>query len=366
MDPATEPLLRTPLRDAHVAAGGRLVPFAGWEMPLDYGSILEESRAVRRSAGLFDVSHMGRARVRGPRVAEELDHALGAAMADVPVGTARYSLLLDAGGHILDDLIAYRTGPAEFLLVVNAANRERDLAALRERLDTSTLEDLTLDGGGILALQGPDSRHHLAALAGGASGFCRNFLDLATLEIPDLGPILVARTGYTGEHGYELFPDARQILPVWERLLAAGVTPAGLGARDVLRLEAGLPLYGHEIHEGVHPFEAGLRFGVRGWRHRDFVGAEALRANPDPPRELVGLVAEKRVPRPGYPVLSGDRQVGTVCSGAWSANLDHPIATALVEKGTDGPLAVDFRGRRLPVRRVALPFIPHRSREPVA
>ncbi len=366
MDPATEPLLHTPLREAHAAAGARLVPFAGWEMPLDYGSILEESRAVRRSAGLFDVSHMGRARVRGPRVAEELDHALGAAMADVPTGTARYSLLLDEEGRILDDLIAYRTGPGEFLLVVNAANRERDLAVLQERLVTSSLEDLTRDGGGILALQGPESRRFLAELAGGTRGCCRSFLDLAHLELPDLGPMLVARTGYTGEHGYELFPDGRQILPVWERLLAAGVPPVGLGARDVLRLEAGLPLYGHEIHEGVHPFEAGLRFGVRGWRHRDFVGAEALRAAGEPLRELIGLVAEKRVPRPGYPVLAGERRVGEICSGAWSANLDHPIATALVEKGMDGPLAVDLRGRRLPVRRVPLPFIPHRSRDPIA
>lgn len=361
MSEATSPR-RTSLHGAHRAAGAKLVPFAGWEMPLDYGSILEEAATVRRTAGLFDVSHMARFRCRGAAAAAELDHALGARMTDLPAGQARYSLLLAENAGILDDLIVYRTGPAEFLLVVNAANRERDREVIAARLRSVALEDLTEDGGGILALQGPDSRRMVAALAG-RTDFCPSFLDLARLECGELGTVLAARTGYTGEHGYELFPAASQIVPLWDRLLALGARPVGLGARDVLRLEAALPLYGHEIHEGTNPFEAGLRFGVRGWKERACVGAGALRALPEPSRELIGLRAAQRVPREGYPLLCGGREVGAICSGIWSATLGGPIATAYIEKGIDGPLAVSARGRELPVERTPLPFVPHRSRD---
>jgi len=331
-------------------------------MPLDYGSILAEARAVRESAGLFDVSHMGRFQLQGPRVAEELDHALGGRITDLPAGKARYTLLLHPRGTILDDLIVYRTGEHEFFLVVNAANRAADFQALRERLSTTRLEDHTLDGGGILALQGPDSRRQLAALAGGTDSFCPAFLDLARLEIPGVGPLPIARTGYTGEHGYELFPDGDQMRTVWDRLLDAGVKPVGLGARDVLRLEAALPLYGHEIDASTNPFEAGLRFAVRGWKDRDFIGGEALRTLPEPARELVGLTAQKRTPRPGYQLLAGGGEAGKVCSGVWSAALGHPIAIAWLKKGAEGSLAVRSQGREFAVERVPLPFVPHRSR----
>lgn len=357
-DPTT---LRTALHPAHREAGAKLVPFAGWDMPLDYGSILEESRTVRTAAGLFDVSHMGRFWLRGPRAVAELDHALGGSVADQPVGKARYTLLLNERGTILDDLLTYRTGEQEYLIVVNAANRERDLAALRTRLAATEVEDQTGDGGGILALQGPESHLRLAELAG-RSDFCPEFLDLDYLETPDLGRLFVARTGYTGEQGYEIFADARQIRPVWDRLLAAGVKPVGLGARDVLRLEAALPLYGHEIHEGVTPFEAKLRFAIKGWKTRDFVGADALRALSEPKRQLIGLFSEKRVPRQGYAVLCAGQPVGEICSGVWSATLDRPIATALVDRSADGPLSVDLRGKPLAVERTELPFVPHRSR----
>jgi len=353
-------LLRTSLHAAHAAAGAKLVPFAGWEMPLDYGSILGESRAVREGSGVFDVSHMARFRFRGPQAAAELDHALGGAILDQPVGKARYTMILAEDGGILDDLITYRTGDEEIFMVVNAANRERDWGLLTARLRETEAEDLTLDGGGILALQGPDAPRVLAALAGVEQ--VPGFLDLAWLPSSH-GELFVAGTGYTGEKGYEIFATAAQMVPVWEALMAAGVAPVGLGARDVLRLEAALPLYGHEIHEGVTPFEAGLRFAVKGWKTREFIGGEALRALPEPGRELVGLTADKRVPREGYPVLCGGEQVGVVCSGVWSATLEKPIATAYLKKGIDGPLAVDVRGKELPVERVPLPFVPHRSRD---
>lgn len=361
--PSTAPLLRTPLHGAHAALGAKLVPFAGWEMPLDYGSILEESRAVRQGAGLFDVSHMARFLFRGPRVAAELDHALGGSVADQEVGTARYTMLLAEDAGILDDLITYRTAEDEYFMVVNASGRARDFAVLGARLGSTEAGDLTEDGGGILALQGPDSRRQLEALTG-ASGFCPRFLDLGHLDSP-YGELFVARTGYTGEHGYELFVTGEQIQPVWARLTELGARPVGLGARDVLRLEAALPLYGHEIHEKTNAIEAGLRFAVKGWKTRDFVGGEALRriAAAPPQRELIGLTAEKRVPREGYPVLCGGAVVGQVCSGVWSATLDRPIATASVRAGAAGPLTVDARGKELPVTRVPLPFVPHRSRD---
>jgi len=354
-------LLATPLRDAHQRAGAKLVPFAGWEMPLDYGSILEESRTVRNAAGLFDVSHMARFQFQGNSVAEELDAALGARMTDVPVGKARYSLLLAEDGGILDDLIVYRTQADEFFVVVNASNRARDWEALTARLSTTTCSDLTEDGGGILALQGPEAHQILSDLAG-TNEFCSEFLDLGHLSATPVGDLFIARTGYTGEHGYEIFLAPGQAEPVWNALLERGAQPVGLGARDVLRLEAGLPLYGHEIHEGVDGFEAGLRFGMRGWKDRTFVGSATLAERSTPSRKVVGFLGEKRVPREGYPVLSNGKQVGTICSGIWSATLERPIATALVDIDSAGPWSVDLRGKELPLEETDLPFVPHNSR----
>jgi len=356
-----ETLHQTPLDARHRALGAKMVPFAGWEMPLDYGSILGESRAVRQGAGLFDVSHMARFLFRGPHAATELDHALGGSILDQPVGKARYTMILQEDGGIMDDLITYRTGEEEIFMVVNASNRLRDWEILSSRLSQTECADMTEDGGGILALQGPEAHHLLAELAG-SSDFCPGFLNLAELESP-FGALFLARTGYTGEHGYEIFVTAEQIDGVWQRLLQLGAAPVGLGARDVLRLEAALPLYGHEIHEGVNPIEAGLRFGIKGWKTREFVGAEALRALPEPCRSLIGLTAEKRVPREGYTLFQGDEEVGKVCSGVYSATLDKPIATAWCRLGTEGPLEVDVRGKRMAVERAALPFVPHRSRD---
>lgn len=359
--PTTDPLLESPLLEQHRLLGAKLVPFAGWRMPLDYGSILTESRAVRQGAGLFDVSHMARFLFHGATVAEQLDHALGGSMVDQPIGKARYTMLLAEDGGILDDLITYRTAEDEFLVVVNAANRAQDWDLLVERLEGIECADITEDGGGILALQGPDSARLLAELSG-QTDFCPHFLDLGAIDSP-MGELFLARTGYTGEHGYEIFASAEQIVQVWEALVKAGAEPVGLGARDVLRLEAAMPLYGHEIHEGVTPFDVGMRFAIRGWKTRDFVGAEALRELGDSRLDLIGLSTEKRVPREGYKVLCDGREVGTICSGVYSATLDRPIATALVEKGCEGPFQVDLRGKPLPAEQVALPFVPHRSRD---
>jgi len=358
---STESLLRTPLFDAHQALGGKLVPFAGWEMPLDYGSILGESKAVREKAGVFDVSHMARFWFRGPSAAAELDHALGGCVTDQPIGKARYTMILQEDGGILDDLITYRTGENDYFMVVNAANRVRDREHLVSRIEKTEFEDITEDGGGILALQGPEALSILRQLTGDDS-LAPGFLDLAWPDSP-FGELFIARTGYTGEHGYEIFVTAEQATPVWQRILELGAAPVGLGSRDVLRLEAALPLYGHEIHEGVTPFDAGLRFAVKGWKTREFIGGDALRALGDSERKLVGFTAEKRVPREGYPVLAQGQEVGVVCSGVYSATLDRPIATAYVQKDAEGPFSVSARGKEFPVEAVALPFVPHRSRD---
>ncbi|MCP4093782.1 MAG: glycine cleavage system aminomethyltransferase GcvT [Planctomycetes bacterium] len=357
----TEQSLSTPLLANHEQLGAKLVPFAGWQMPLDYGSILGESRAVRATAGIFDVSHMARFLFRGEDVAEQLDRALGGAIIDQPVGKARYTMILQEDGGIMDDLITYRTAEDEIFMVVNAANRERDWDILVERLPELECSDLTEDGGGILAIQGPESKRMLAEISG-SSDFCPEFLDLGQLDSP-FGELFIARTGYTGEHGYEIFVTAEQIVPVWEKLIELGAAPVGLGSRDVLRLEAALALYGHEIHEGVTPFDAGLRFAVKGWKTREFVGGAALRAIENVERELIGLTAAKRVPREGYKVFCDGEEVGVICSGVFSATLEKPIATAMVEKGCDGAFSVDFRGKQLPVERAATPFVPHRSRD---
>lgn len=357
----SDTLLRTPLHAAHAQLGAKLVPFAGWDMPLDYGSILNESRAVREGAGVFDVSHMARFWFRGAGVAEALDHALGGRVVDQPVGKAQYTMLLQDDGGILDDLITYRTADDAYFMVVNAANRKRDWDLLVERLPDTECQDITEDGGGILALQGPDSLRILRDLTG-QEDLAPGFLDLAWPDSP-YGELFIARTGYTGEHGYEIFVSAEQALPVWERILELGAKPVGLGARDVLRLEAALPLYGHEIHEKVTPFDAGLRFAVKGWKTRTFIGGDALRAAGEPTHELVGFTAEKRVPREGYPVLAGGEEVGVVCSGVYSACLDRPIATAYVRRDAVGPFQVSARGKEFPVERTDLPFVPHRSRD---
>jgi aminomethyltransferase len=324
---------------------------------------LEESKTVRAGAGLFDVGHMARFRFRGENVAQELDAALGGRVEDQEIGMARYTMLLQKDGGILDDLITYRISETEYFMVVNASNRERDADILRQRISTTSFEDETEDGGGILALQGPDSLALLQSLTG-QTELAPPFLGLAFPDSP-LGTLFVARTGYTGEHGYEIFVTAAQAVPVWEKLLELGARPVGLGARDVLRLEAALPLYGHEIHEAVTPFEAGLRFGVRGWKTRDFIGGDALRqidSDQATQRSVVGLSAEKRVPREGYPLLCEGVEVGVVCSGVWSASLNRPIATAFLQNGVDGPLTVSARGKEFPVKITDLPFVPHRSR----
>lgn len=333
----------SPLDAVHEAAGASFTDFAGWRMPVRYGSDLAEHETVRTAAGLFDLSHMAEFLVGGTHAAAFLDSALAGTASAIAVGRARYSLLLAEDGGILDDLVVYRLGDDRFWVVANAANHDvvaAELAARRAGFD-ATVDDET-ERCALVAVQGPASEGVVASLG-------------LPVDVPYYGiraatyegtPILVARTGYTGEDGFELYLDAEAAPGLWRALVAAGAVPCGLAARDTLRLEAGMPLYGHELTRDIRPREAGLA------RVAD-IGTPGARV-------LVGLAAEgRRAARAGYPVLRGDTVVGEVTSGALSPTLGHPIAMAYVdpdaaEAGTE--LSLDVRGTAVPARVVPLPF----------
>lgn len=369
----SERLRRTPLNGVHRSLGARLVPFAGWEMPVEYSGILEEHRAVRARAGLFDVSHMGQILVEGPGALPLLQRALTNDLAGAAPGRAVYSPMCRADGGVIDDLIALRLGPERFLLVVNAANRKKDflwLSGLAREVPGAALNDLS-DDRALLALQGPAAEAVLAAVAGGpeagaALAALRPFRCLEHFRAAGV-PCLVSRTGYTGEDGFEISCRAEDAERLWNALMNAGaprgLVPAGLGARDTLRLEAALPLYGHELSEDTNPLEARLDRFVRLDKPGGFVGSDALArvAAAGPQRLLAGLEARERggIPRSGYPVRQGGRAVGEVTSGSFAPTLGRAVALALVEAPLAAPgtaLAVEIRGRELPAEVVPIPF----------
>jgi len=369
-------VIPSPLHEEHLALGASLTPFAGWDMPLRYTSDLAEHVAVRTAAGLFDLSHMGEIGVSGPQAARFLDTALVGNLGGLRLQGARYTMICAADGGVLDDLIVYRLGETEYLVVANAANHDTVLAALRERaegLDVQ-VDDASLRTA-LVAVQGPRALEILAATPGltGADELAAMTYYACLPVTFEAAEVLAARTGYTGEDGFELFVDAGHAVSLWRALLAAGepfgLVPAGLAARDSLRLEAGMPLYGHELDMTTTPYEAGLGRVVRldkvdeDGAPLDFVGRSALQARSEAPatRTLVGLEGlSRRAGRPGHAVVMADGTVvGEVTSGAPSPTLGHPVAMAYVtpevsEPGTE--LGVDVRGRVEPVRVVALPF----------
>jgi aminomethyltransferase len=364
----TSLLAQTPLHAWHAAHGGRMVDFAGWSMPVQYASIVTEHNATRAAVGLFDVSHMGRIRFSGPGSEALLDHLVTRRVAGMKPGQIRYALMTNDVGGILDDVLVYHLrdarGTAYHLLVVNASNSQKIWDWLEAHHDGADVElrDVTLETA-MIAVQGPRAlqivRPHVD-------------LDPASLryyhgaETHVAGaPGLVSRTGYTGEDGCELIVPADTALALWEQLATAaaplGGQAAGLGARDTLRLEAGMPLYGHELNEEINPFQAGLAIAVD-LEGRSFPGRDALarlRDNATLPRRVGWQLAGKRVPREGYTVLAGDRAVGLVTSGTFSPTLGKPIAMGYVEPalavvGQD--FSIDIRGSHEPARSVALPF----------
>ena len=343
--PAAETLKRTSLYERHEAVGARLVPFAGWEMPVQYAGIREEHVAVRGSAGVFDVSHMGEIETRGPQAEALLQRLLSNDVRRVPEGGAQYSVLCREDGGILDDLFTYRLAEEHFLTVTNAANHEKDLAWFQrhaEDFDADVVDHI--DDYAMLAVQGPRAREILGSLADGRLPLRMHCCQRSVAAVP----MLVCGTGYTGEDGVEvlLHPDGAGA--VWDALVEAGVTPAGLGARDTLRLEVCFHLYGNDMDEERNPIEAGL-----GWCCKEdtgFIGAEAVRAAREagPAEKLVPFaLSGPGIPRPGNPVVGG----GVVTSGTMSPCLGMGIGLAYVpveraEPGTE--LEIDVRGKIRP------------------
>jgi aminomethyltransferase len=357
----------TPLRDRHEALGASFTDFGGWAMPVRYTSDLAEHHAVRRAAGLFDISHMAEFLVEGPGAGAFLDYALAGRLSTLPLWKAKYSLVLDATGGIVDDVIAYRLADERFFVVANAGNREPVAAALADRVAgfDATVDDVT-DDYALIAVQGPAALAILADVDGIADAG-RPLADLPYYAATDASfrtaPLLIARTGYTGEDGFELYIRTADAGALWDALLAAGqphgLVPAGLAARDTLRLEAGMPLYGHELSLDIVPAQAGLGRVVAD--KEDFVGKAGLaeRDTGGAP-VLVGLAAAgKRAGRAGYQVFDGDTPVGEITSGALSPTLGHPIAMAFVSPNASAPgteLTIDVRGTRVPATVTALPF----------
>ena len=363
------PLRTTPLHDRHLTAGAKMAPFGGWDMPIQYTGILDEHRAVREAAGLFDVSHMGEFRVRGPGALALVQRLVTNDVSKLSDGQAQYAVLCHEAGGAVDDLLVYRLADDDVLLVVNAANIEGDWAHVSAEAERAGL-DATLtnesDDWALLALQGPTAFDVFRQATG---------LDASDIPYYHFRPMepgavfgaeqaIVSHTGYTGEPGLELYLSPEAAGRAWDALVEAGATPAGLGARDTLRLEAGYCLYGHELDRDTTPFEAGLGWVVK-LDSADFVGRDALvqQKADGIPRKLVGLVVEGRgIPRAGYPIVDGDgTEIGVVTSESQSPTLGKGVALGFVPNdaeytaaGTE--LGVSVRGRVLPAVVTKPPF----------
>ncbi len=368
-DSGSDSLKETPLRSRHESLGARLIPFAGWRMPVQYAGILDEHRAVRTQAGLFDLGHMGQVNVAGPDALAYLQAVTTNDVSRLEPGQAQYSLLPNEAGGVIDDIIIYRWPTGDrYMVVINAANSTKDVAWLmQQRAARSELEvavDDISDSLGMIAIQGPRAAGIVQRLTDAALDTLPNFA-WAEATIADV-PLMVARTGYTGEDGFEFYPDINQVAALWDHLLAAGrddgLVPVGLGARDTLRLEARMPLYGNELSDEINPLEAGLGWAVD-LNKGDFVGRTPIAAMKEssPPRRTVGFKLDQRSgsARTGYEVRVDGRAVGSVTSGAMSPTLGENIGLALVERevaGVGKPLQIMIRDRAIPATQSKLPF----------
>lgn len=360
----SETLRRTPLYETHVAHGARMVPFAGWEMPVQYSGVIDEVKAVREAAGLFDVSHMGELHVSGPAALAWLNSMTTNDVSRLVPGRAQYSLLLDEEAGIIDDILVYCTGADSYMVVVNASNTDKD----REWLEGKLVPGVTLDDSSLVtslvAIQGPLAGEILQPLCSGPLADLRRF-GFAAGEVAGV-ECLVSRTGYTGEDGFELFTQG-DVVRVWSALLAAGegrLKPCGLGARDVLRIEAGNVLYGHEIWDEVNPLSANLMWVVK-MDKGEFIGRGALAGYLEAGAALVvaGITSTTRaIPRDRYPIRKDGQDVGWITSGTFSPTLGKPIGMGflppeLAEPGTEVDVIIRERPERMVV--TALPF--HRA-----
>ncbi len=349
--------LRTHLYDEHVKLGGKIVPFAGWDMPVQYTSVKDEVLAVRQSVGVFDVSHMGEFFVDGPDAEAFVDQLVTNDILGSPTGKAIYSPLCRENGTVIDDLIVYKLRPGRVLICVNASNIEKDFNWIKSKhVGFQCALSNASDRYSLLALQGPRSFETLRPLLA---------------ELPDIeyysvyessfngDPVIVARTGYTGEDGFEIFGSHESIKTLWQKLMALKVTPCGLAARDVLRLEVCYPLYGHELTDEVNPYDAGLAWTVRASKTK-FIGKDALLPKPAK-YKLIKLILDKGIPREGYSVMNSSNEViGAVTSGTMSVVLNKGIALARIEidkAPSNEVFLVDIRQKPYPAQLVKKPFV---------
>ena len=361
-DESPETLKRTPLTETHTALGAKLVPFAGYLMPVQYpGGITAEHRAVRQSAGLFDVSHMGEFIVKGPGAVDFVNYVTTNDVAALIVGQAHYSTILNERGTIEDDCLVYRSED-QIMMVVNASNAAKDFAHITTALGRfdATLEDVS-DSTALLALQGPNAARILQQHTSTDLSAIK-YYHFAIGAVAGIDGILISRTGYTGEDGFELYFPNRDAVAVWNALTESGeVTPAGLGARDTLRLEMGMALYGNDIDDTVTPLEANLQWLVK-LKKGDFIGRDALVKQKETgvKRKLVGFTsAERAFPRHGYPVFVNGEESGEVRSGTMSPSLNIPIGTAYVPTESAAPgsaLEIEIRGKRIAATVEKTPF----------
>ena len=356
---------KTPLYETHVRQGAKMVEFGGWLMPVQYSGILAEHRAVREQAGLFDVSHMGEVMITGPEATAYLQRLVTNDVTRIADNQAQYTAMCYPDGGTVDDLLIYRYGPEEYLLVINAANIDKDYAWMQEHtagfaVQTENISAETAE----IALQGPLARTILEPLASVSLAELGYYRFLPEVSVAGK-PVMLSRTGYTGEDGFEIYCRPEDAADIWESLMTAGqpygLLAAGLGCRDTLRLEACLPLYGHELSETISPLEGGIGKFVS-FDKGDFIGRAALLAQKEQglKRKVAGIVlTERGIARAGYPVLSEDRNIGTVTSGSFAPTLEQNVGLALLEAGfaaVGQKLAVEIRGKQVAAEVVTRPF----------
>jgi aminomethyltransferase len=354
----TVPLQQTVLNATHRALAAKMVDFGGWDMPIHYGSQIDEHHQVRRDAGMFDVSHMTVVDLRGARVRDFLRHLVANSVDKLKVsGKALYTAMLNERGGVIDDLIIYYRDESFFRLVVNASTRDKDLAWITQQAQSFGVAVTERPDFAMIAVQGPNAREKVYSLLTPEGRAVA--AKLGKFSAAEIDGLFVARTGYTGEDGFEIMLPESQAAAFWQRLLDAGVKPAGLGARDTLRLEAGMNLYGQDMDEDVSPYEAALAWTIALDEGRDFIGRSVLEKQKaeGAPRQMIGLVMdEKGVLRHGQKVLTANGD-GEILSGTFSPTLGKAIAFARVPSGDPGAVRVDIRGKEVPVRVVKFPFV---------
>ena len=356
--------LKTPLYDAHVKAGGKIVPFAGYLLPVQYGTgVITEHMAVREKAGLFDVSHMGEVLCQGKDALANLQKLLTNDFTNMVDGQARYSPMCNENGGTVDDLIVYKRGDNDYFIVVNAANKDKDYQwMLDHQFGEVTFTDASSQDGQI-ALQGPKAMEILKKLTAEENIPKKYYHAVFDTEVAGI-PCIISKTGYTGEDGVELYLASENAEKMWDTLLEAGkdegLIPCGLGARDTLRMEAAMPLYGHEMDDEISPLETGLKFAVKMGKEEDFIGKKAMEERGEPKITRIGLkVTGRGIIREHQDVYVGEKKIGHTTSGTHCPFLGYPIAMAMVDAGSveiGNKVEVDVRGRKVEAEVVALPF----------